>query len=256
MRRGPSRARRASGPALVRRRIFARSASPASCAALPDTNVWREADVLPASKVRSVSPTTSWNAETGRPSASAAIWVSTVVEPWPMSTAPFQKVSVPSRAERQPHGGRVGEAGVADAVPHAADADAAAPCGRRAGVERGGIGQQPLPVRPAALRGTRASPALASSTWPVWRRVAGAQRVEVAELEAVDAGFLGEIVDQRLVRDGRLRHAEAAEGAGRRVVGVDGARAVAHMRHAIRARRRAPARGPPPSAPRRRRRPC
>ena len=89
---------RASGPALVRRRIFARSASPASCAALPDTNVWREADVLPASNVRSVSPTTSWNADTGSPSASAAIWVSTVVEPWPMSTAPFQKVSVPSRA--------------------------------------------------------------------------------------------------------------------------------------------------------------
>ncbi len=65
------------------------------------------------------------------------------------------------------------------------------------------------------------------------RRVAGAQRVDAAELEAVDAGLFGEIVDQAFVRDGRLRHAEAAEGAGGRVVGENGAGAIAHMRHAI-----------------------
>ena len=32
---------------------------------------------------------------------------------------------------------------------------------------------------------------------------------------------LGQLVHQRLMGDGRLGHAEAAEGAGRRVVGVD-----------------------------------
>ena len=51
--------------------------------------------------------------------------------------------------------------------------------------------------------------------------------------QAVEAGFLGEVVHQAFVRDGRLRHAEAAEGAGGRVVGVNGARAVQHIGHAI-----------------------
>ena len=53
--------------------------APASSAALPETKVWREAEVLPASAVRSVSPTTSANAATGRPSASAAICVRMVL---------------------------------------------------------------------------------------------------------------------------------------------------------------------------------
>ena len=65
---------------------------------MPDTKVWREAEVLPASAVRSVSPTTMRNELGGRPSASAAICSSTVDEPWPISTAPLKKVSVPSRA--------------------------------------------------------------------------------------------------------------------------------------------------------------
>ena len=61
----------------------------------------------------------------GRPSASAAICSSTVEEPWPISTAPLKKVSRPSRAERDAHGRGVGQRGVAAAVPHAGDADAA-----------------------------------------------------------------------------------------------------------------------------------
>jgi hypothetical protein len=56
---------------------------------LPDTKVWREAEVLPASAVRSVSPETSWNCAAGRPSASAAIWTMMVLEPWPISSAPL-----------------------------------------------------------------------------------------------------------------------------------------------------------------------
>jgi hypothetical protein len=56
---------------------------------MPETKVWREAEVLPASGVRSVSPETKANCAAGRPSASAAIWVMMVLEPWPMSTAPL-----------------------------------------------------------------------------------------------------------------------------------------------------------------------
>ena len=63
--------------------------------------------------------------------------------------------------------------------------------------------------------------------------VAVAQSVSQAEVERVEAGGLGEPVDQRLGGDRRLRHAEAAEGAGDRAVGVDGAGAGVDRRHAV-----------------------
>ena len=47
------------------------------------------------------------------------------------------------------------------------------------------------------------------------------QRVAQAELERIDAELAGEVVHQRLVGDRRLGHAEAAERARRRAVGVD-----------------------------------
>jgi hypothetical protein len=46
--------------------------------------------------------------------------------------------------------------------------------------------------------------------------------------QAVEAGFLGEVVHQAFMRDKPAAH-KAAEGAGGRVVGVNGARAVQHM---------------------------
>ena len=91
-------ASRASGPALAWRRIAARSARAAACAARPETRVWREAEVLPASGVRWVSPETKRKAASGRPRASAAIWAITVAEPWPMSMAPWCSATRPSRS--------------------------------------------------------------------------------------------------------------------------------------------------------------
>ena len=67
------------------------------------------------------------------------------------------------------------------------------------------------------------------------RRVAGAQRVAMAELQPVDAELVGQLVHHRLVGDGGLRHAEAAEGAGRRAVGEEGLAPGAHVGHGIRA---------------------
>ena len=88
------------------------------------------------------------------------------------------------------------------------------------------------------------------------RRIAGAQGVAVAELQPIDAELVGQLVHQRLVRDGGLRHAEAAEGAGRRAVGEEAPR----PRCARWARHRgpwhAPARGWRRSAPTRHRRRC
>ncbi len=226
-RRGPSRVIVASGPALVRRRIFARSASPVSWAALPETKVWREAEVLPASKVRSVSPTTSSNCDTGTPSASAAICVSTVVEPWPMSTAPFQKVSLPSRASVM----RMVEGFDMPVLPMPYHMQPM-PTPRRVRVlqcvEGGGVRVEFGPARAERVETLREAGAGVEALARIGG-VAGAQCIDVAELEAVDAGFGGEVVVERLVRDGRLRNAEAAEGAGGRFVGENCARAVAHV---------------------------
>ena len=55
------------------------------------------------------------------------------------------------------------------------------------------------------------------------RFVAVPKRVLQAEGEPIHAEFPGELVVERLLHDRRLRHAEAAEGAGDRPVGVDGA---------------------------------
>jgi hypothetical protein len=64
-------------------------------------------------------------------------------------------------------------------------------------------------------------------------RIAGTQRVAMAELQPVDAEPVGELVHQRLVGDGGLRHAEAAEGAGRRLVGVDRRAPGAHVGNGV-----------------------
>src|SRR5258707_14939503 len=45
----------------------------------------------------SVSPESRSNWSSGAPRASAQIWVTTVAEPWPMSTAPWCKATRPSR---------------------------------------------------------------------------------------------------------------------------------------------------------------
>ncbi len=65
------------------------------------------------------------------------------------------------------------------------------------------------------------------------RAVAGADRVAVAQLERIDAEAPGELVEQGLGRDHRLRHAEAAEGARRRLIGIDGAAFRAQSGHDI-----------------------
>ena len=85
----------ASAATLAWRRSCSRKASPASRVALPDTNVWREADVLPASGVIAVSPDLSRIASAGTPNASAMIWTITVLAPWPMSIAPWCSHTVP-----------------------------------------------------------------------------------------------------------------------------------------------------------------
>src|SRR6266446_10028768 len=65
-------------------------------AALPVTNVWREADVLPQSGVIAVSPETRSKRSMGAASASAQIWVMMVLDPCPMSTAPWWSPILPS----------------------------------------------------------------------------------------------------------------------------------------------------------------
>ena len=92
----PSITRLASSETLPWRKITSRKARPASNAAFPDTNVWRDADVLPQSGVRSVSPSISDRLWTGTPNASAAICEITVLAPCPISIAPWCRTQAPS----------------------------------------------------------------------------------------------------------------------------------------------------------------
>ena len=65
-------------------------------AAFPETKVWREAEVLPQSGVTSVSADARSIFSIGAPSASAQICAITVFEPWPISTAPWNRAIRPS----------------------------------------------------------------------------------------------------------------------------------------------------------------
>ena len=71
----------ASSPTLARRRSSRLIARAARAAALPDTKVCREAEVLPQSGVMSVSADTRSIWSIGAPSASAQICAMTVFEP-------------------------------------------------------------------------------------------------------------------------------------------------------------------------------
>ena len=66
--------------------------------------------------------------------------------------------------------------------------------------------------------------------------VAGAERVLEAELQPVHAEPVREVVHQRFVGDGGLRHAEAAESTGGWPVGVKGPAPRGDVRHGVRAR--------------------
>ena len=91
-----SRRRVAFSDVSARWIICVRKCSPASWVAFPETKAWREADVFPASAVKSVSPITYSNCEAGSPRASAQIWTIIVFAPWPISIAPLYKVNLPS----------------------------------------------------------------------------------------------------------------------------------------------------------------
>ena len=155
-----------SGPAIS---IMRSRSTAASFVALPDTNVWRDAEVLPASAVRSVSPATRSMAVTGVSSASAAIWVRIVFEPCPMSWAPLNRTYDPSG--RRPI--RMVDGFVSDVLPmpyHIAPM----PMPRRIGLRSAAATwlwcrASSVPSTQAGRRASRqgANPALAASTWPV-----------------------------------------------------------------------------------------
>ena len=63
-------------------------------------------------------------------------------------------------------------------------------------VEGGGVRVELVPSAGRSASRQAARPALASRRWPAVGGVAGAQRIDVAELEPVDAGLGGEVVDQ------------------------------------------------------------
>src|SRR5579883_3200046 len=203
----PSKRIVASSPTLARRRISRRIALPARYAALPETKVWREAEVLPQSGVVSVSAEARSNRSSGAPSASAHICGMTVFEPWPISTAPWNKVRRPSGVRPS----RMVDGLGSEVLPQPYHMPAT-PQGFEAGLEADAVLED--------LAG--------------YGRVARLQGVENAKFEPVDAELQRELVIELLLRDRSLRHAEAAKRAGRHAMRMDGAGQRAVMRHAVR----------------------
>ena len=186
---------------------------------------------MPASAVRSVSPVTRSIAATGYPERVGC----DLAEDRVGALADVDRTAVedqPARARQpEPDGRGMGQGGVADAVPHAADANAL-PLFSLTVVELLDHAEQ---LAPARLEGFQAGGEADARLEPLTGRgqVPGAQRVAQAEPEPVDAEAQRQIVDQRLVGDRGLGHAEAAKGAGRRAVGEDRAGADGDVRHAI-----------------------
>ncbi len=152
------------------------------------------------------------------------------------------------------HARRVGQRGVAAAVPHAGDADAA-PAPRRIGVVAGDTRKSRLPIRLQRVEALR-QPGGMRQHLPRVGRIAVVERVDAPDRPAVEAEPLGQIVHQRLVGDAppagcrsRGRRRPACRWCRRRACG-------SRRWAPCRARRRAPARGWRPSVPTRHRRRC
>ncbi len=119
-------------------------------------------------------------------------------------------------------------------------------CRRRAGADRRsrsarslnacGLGAQRDPARLERVQ-ARGEPGARGEDLPGSGGGARSQGVPAPDLELVEAELRGQVVEQRLVRDRRLGHAEAAERAGGRAVRVDGGRRGLGGRHGVRAHR-------------------
>ena len=144
----------------------------------------------------------------------------------------------------QPHtnGRWIRDHGVADPVPHAGDTHAAprSPARARelllAGIESRRCFQRLHPRRPEAQQ-TLVQTSARSQHLAGGSRLSRADCIHQSKLEAVHVDLFGEIIEQRLVHDGRLRHAEPTEGTRDRPVGVHRSRQRTHVRNEIRARR-------------------
>ena len=148
-----------------------------------------------------------------------------------MSTAPLKNVSVPSR----PSVMRMVDGFGSAVLPQPYHMQAMPTPRRRRGdfgVVRGDAGQRRVPIRLQCVQALRQAGGVRQDL-SRRRGVAMVERVDAPDGPAVEPQPLGQVVHQRLVRDGGLRNAEAAEGAGGRVVGVDGARAHACVGHLV-----------------------
>ena len=225
-------------------------------AALPLTNVWREALVLPASRVRSVSPATSPIVRDRHAQrVGGDLQHDGVGALADIDRAGEQRDAAVARSGPSPS--RTGWTGWCCRCRTTCRRcrRRARRCAGAAGVERRGLCRSACQCGRSASRHS-GSAAPCAEHLAGGGRAADAQRVAVAELQRVEAEPVGQHVHQRLAGDGGLRHAEAAKGAGGRPVGVD-RRAWCNARSAPRTGPwRAPARGWRRSVPSTHRRRC
>src|SRR5215472_5945934 len=197
----------ASAGALHIARIAARNCSPAIMAALPLTKVWREAEVLPQSGVRSVSGGTRSNLSSGTPRACAQICVTTVADPCPMSTAPMWIATRPFRCNPT----RIVDGFARDVLPHPYHIPAT-PTQRRIlrGIETSRFFVGAIPAWAQAFKACTDAHASAEDLASD-RGAFIVERVQNTKLEFVDAEFFRQLIVKLLLRDCALRHPESAE---------------------------------------------
>src|SRR5688572_26657243 len=82
---------------------------------------------------------------------------------------------------------------------------------------------EPLPMRLQRLKTFAVAGGIGDDLSGHGRRV-GAEGVEEAEVERIQAKLCRQIIHKLFLRDGGLRHAEAAKSASRNAVGENGAR--------------------------------
>ncbi len=227
----------ASGPASAIVSSWRRRSSAASRVAFPDTNVWRDAEVLPASRLRSVSGPTRSIRATGTPRASAAIWARIVFEPCPMSVAPENSTMCPSA--RTPTS--ISEGLGSDVLPMPYHM-AAIPTPRRTGAGRPlvvprGVGAHRRPAGAKRLQAGGQARARGAARWEVAVRSPARSALRSRNSRGSMSSWPARSSISASWAMADLRDPEPAEGAGRRAVGVDRPARARDRRHRVRPRR-------------------
>ena len=214
-------------------KISLRNLVPAMCAALPVTNVCREAEVLPQSGVIAVSPETRSNCGHGSHQGIGANLRDDRVRSLADIDGALVQGDASVALQSDAHRRRIRQRRVSASVPHAGNANTSAQRPGCTGIKCSSFCPRDLPPRTQRFEARANSHALAENLSSHCRSVV-IQRVQNAELQTIDADSIREIIIELFLRDRGLRHAESAKRTRGNDVRMNGARQRAIVRNPIR----------------------